>query len=608
MQIEIIKDYKSIKKHTSFSLPEFLVLTGKNGSGKTQLLEAILNNQISKITDYNGIIAHENIRYIPFNGLIPSVTDFCDSNTVIQHSKSLWSVFSNARNNLDSNIKSGGMQDRYYTADEFINLGWIYDINQKESIKKILNRIKISVRDVTESHFKKHFDLRNQLSTDVFNSNLALIFKSYYNKYEENQYELFLKTSGRLYNYEPYTDDEFREIFGPKPWDLINDIFDLAKISYRINAPEGHRDLDYRATLKNIITGTEISFNDLSNGEKVLVSMALSIYNVTENKIKTQLLLMDEPDAPLHPEYSKIFLEVIKKYIVEKAGVKVIITSHSPTTIAACTDIPIYEMCKINRVPSPKTKNEAIEILLDGLNGIRVTSENRRQVFVESIYDVDYYENLFNILNKERPFEIYSNFLAPKSKKEEGSNCEDVKKIVNTLTSFGNDLVYGIIDYDNKNKEENKILVIGNGKRYSIENYILDPLALGFLLLRENIVFPLDMGLEEKSTFTKLDKYQHNYQKIIDFVLNKIGLHTNNQTESLYYGNFNLKLSTEFLEYQGHKLEELILNTWPQLNQIKAINRNQGDKALKLHIIDRVFTEYIEIIPRDIFETFKKIN
>ena len=145
---------------------------------------------------------------------------------------------------------------------------------------------------------------------------------------------------------------------------------------------------------------------------------------------------------------------------MEKAGVKVIITSHSPTTIAACTDIPIYEMCKINRFPLQKTKDQAIEILLDGLNGIRVTSENRRQVFVESIHDVDYYENLFNIINKEHPFEIYSHFLAPKSKKEEGSNCEDVKKIVNILTSFGNDLVYGIIDYDNKNKYENKVLII----------------------------------------------------------------------------------------------------------------------------------------------------
>lgn len=604
MHIEIIKDHKSIKKNTAFYLPNFLVLTGKNGSGKTQLLEALVNSQISKISDHIGVITHENIRYIPFNGLVPNVTEFCDSNAVNQNFKSLWSVFSNAKNNLELNIKNNVKQNKYYTVDDFLNSSSIPDKNQKEVVKRILEKIDTPVRDVTESQFKKHFDLRNQLSTDVFNSNLALIFKSYYNKYDENQYELFLKTSSRPYNYEPYTDDEFREIFGPKPWELINDIFELAKISYRINAPEGHRDLDYRARLKNITTGTEISFNDLSNGEKVLVSMALSIYNVTENKIKTQLLLMDEPDAPLHPEYSKIFLEVIKKYIVEKAGVKVIITSHSPTTIAACTDIPVYEMCKINRIPFPKTKNEAIEILLDGLNSIRVTSENRRQVFVESIYDVDYYENLFNILNKEQPFEIYSHFLAPKSKKEEGSNCEDVKKIVNTLTSFGNDLVYGIVDYDNKNKNENKILIIGDGKRYSIENYILDPLVLGFLLLRENIVFPLDMGLEEKSTFTKLDKYQHDYQKIIDFVLKKINLHSSNKVNSLYYGNFSLELSTEFVNHQGHKLEELVLEAWPQLNQIKAINRNLGDKALKLHIIERVLTEYPEIISQDIVETF----
>ena len=136
MYIEIIKDYKSIKKNTNFHLPDFLVLTGKNGSGKTQLLEALVNNQISKISDYTGVISHENIRYIPFNGLVPNVTDFCDSNTVVQHSKSLWSTFSNAKVNLETNIKNGYSQDRYYTADDFFNTINIYDKNQKEAIKK----------------------------------------------------------------------------------------------------------------------------------------------------------------------------------------------------------------------------------------------------------------------------------------------------------------------------------------------------------------------------------------------------------------------------------------------------------------------------------------
>jgi len=64
--IKIIKKYKSIDV-CEFELPNFSVLTGLNGSGKTHLLEAISNNEFGEVyIDGNKI---SNIRYIPFNGL-----------------------------------------------------------------------------------------------------------------------------------------------------------------------------------------------------------------------------------------------------------------------------------------------------------------------------------------------------------------------------------------------------------------------------------------------------------------------------------------------------------------------------------------------------------
>jgi predicted ATPase len=64
--IKIKKQYKSINL-CEFELPDFSVLTGLNGSGKTHLLEAISNEEFSDVSVNGKKIS--NIRYIPFNGL-----------------------------------------------------------------------------------------------------------------------------------------------------------------------------------------------------------------------------------------------------------------------------------------------------------------------------------------------------------------------------------------------------------------------------------------------------------------------------------------------------------------------------------------------------------
>ena len=43
-----------------------------------------------------------------------------------------------------------------------------------------------------------------------------------------------------------------------------------------------NKELDFKLHLKDVNTGTEIQVNDLSTSEKVLMSLALSIYNVVE--------------------------------------------------------------------------------------------------------------------------------------------------------------------------------------------------------------------------------------------------------------------------------------------------------------------------------------
>ena len=41
MRINLVKEYKSLPVGLEFDLPDFCILTGRNGSGKSHLLEAI---------------------------------------------------------------------------------------------------------------------------------------------------------------------------------------------------------------------------------------------------------------------------------------------------------------------------------------------------------------------------------------------------------------------------------------------------------------------------------------------------------------------------------------------------------------------------------------
>jgi ABC-type cobalamin/Fe3+-siderophores transport system ATPase subunit len=88
MKISIKQKHKSINLPCEFELPEFSVLTGKNGSGKTHLLEAIADNTKSEVYINDKLI--KNITYIGFNGLNPTIEETCNPQTLAQHIKMLW--------------------------------------------------------------------------------------------------------------------------------------------------------------------------------------------------------------------------------------------------------------------------------------------------------------------------------------------------------------------------------------------------------------------------------------------------------------------------------------------------------------------------------------
>ena len=75
LQIKINQNFKSLKVQAAFGLPNFCVLTGKNGSGKSHLLEAMANMGISTVMQDG--VRQQRLKYIPFGGLTPQVKSDC---------------------------------------------------------------------------------------------------------------------------------------------------------------------------------------------------------------------------------------------------------------------------------------------------------------------------------------------------------------------------------------------------------------------------------------------------------------------------------------------------------------------------------------------------
>jgi len=588
LKIDIKQKHKSIRPCT-FELPDFSVLTGLNGSGKSHLLEAIFNKGQNTVHFDN--VLTTNILHIPFNGLNPKIEERCDPVTITNFVKNFYQQFVNIKN-----------QFSYHTNKSKDNLlASFHDPNQKRIAKKFFDKIIIPIEEVDENYLLDLFDTSMMSQDDFFTGQFALIFKNYHKLLEENKINKYYQEQG--YDNIPYiyTDDEFKQKYGLPPWEFVNSILENIKVPYRVNSPLGTR-MDATFVFKLISTDGKynVSPQDLSTGEKVLMSLALAIYNTNGTINKPDLLLIDEPDAPLHPSMSKKMVEVLKDKIVELSGIPVIITSHSPTTIICCEGAAVYKMERGTSMPIKTSIQEAIETLSSGIPFLKISNEKRRQVFVESKYDVKYYELLTNILSRITSLEAEPIYIPART--SHGSNCTDVINIVTNLYDNGNEQIYGIIDWDTTNSSTNRIIVLGEKERYNIENYILDPLLMGLFFLREAKITYDQMGLNGYNSYADLRNLnKENSQIIIDFVLNQLNIDLSERINYMTYDRMELSGCAAFNNHQGHNLEVLYKNKFPFLN------RYQREDELKLEVINKAVNDFPNLAPTELYQTILKI-
>ncbi len=430
MKLEFRQEYLSITTFNPVELESLTVLTGVNGSGKSQLLDAIANKSVA-ITECDSLnIVHFNYETFKlenessFNAqsistekenawsyftenIKPSLTSWKNQlgdsqasiiNECKSNKKNIWEVANNTMQQYKTNVKNL-FSNQTHKNNQFAS--GIYSMVKKQD--KFIDDIQ---HDEFLSRYKPYAYKNNFLPNQ-----LGKVVWDYHVKYNKNQFHIFQnKEQGG--DFTTLSESEFIDMHGEKPWDVINDILSrFDTLTYRINSPEGHDYFgNFHLTLKHINKpGVEIPFSSLSSGEKILMALVASIYKSSSDGYFPDILLLDEVDASLHPSMIKNMLNVINNIFL-KNNIKVILVTHSPTTIALSPSNSIFVMNKdgTNRIEK-KSKQDALSILTEGYatideglklfdqaskNNISIITEGNNAQLIKKAIELFQYKNI----------------------------------------------------------------------------------------------------------------------------------------------------------------------------------------------------------------------
>lgn len=646
MKLTLSRPYKSLKTFENVELPDFTIITGTNGAGKSQLLKALDDGALS----IEGI-AHSPhnrlIRLFDATTLIPTDTGAFASIQSKQERDGTWNHISNLINNAKTGLESYLLQwpelSKFdlkklaiLTPSELHNYGIPLDQieithqNIKDTIDgnsrdiaasfnahnptinsrlidKLTAKCKVPLIAFDMDLFYEHYPMAWQ-PVELFQQSFSRLFSEYQATFLANEFNTFRRhTRGAIVPV--LSEEDFFEKYGTPPWDFLNNILETANLSFRINQPDEDNDRPYEPILTDLVTDAQVKFNDLSSGERILMSFALCLYYTRDSEDRVnypQILLFDEIDAPLHPSMTKSLLDTIQKVLINERQIKVIMTTHSPSTVALCPEEAIFVMTKEgNRRLRKTNKDSALSLLMSGVPSISISYENRRQIFVESHLDVQYYDHILRKIKSKLHPAVSLSFIA--SSKSKIGGCAHVKDIVNQLSTQGNSTIRGLIDWDRTNHPNDKIVVLGHNYRYSIENYILDPLLVAMLLFQDKRIERSALGMEEHEGSADILKMnQPRLQRIADHIVYSILPGSSDdgakKIRCEYLDGQFVFLPESFMLMQGHELEELLKSKFDGLKQYHR------DNDLKTTILKRIVDEFPSLIPLCLLEAFRNLQ
>ena len=431
MQITLKSPYMSIKRLMSVELPDFAVLIGRNGVGKTQLLDAIHKGNVSVPQTSSA-----NIEKYDADTLRPDHSGRAQWSGSIFAERTVEQYFSPS----EELAPFEAAREIYHTTLDTFNLAedtpernefdakikkWVSLVQDfkvlralppgKEPVDKYFKEIVSRVVDplFTQSVPGRRANRESPTSCEGDSAVLLSLAMKLAGKppHEVSRDDILraahyeLKVFGNAiskiftrYKVEQYAwahsrgeagKGDVRELLARyraenrPPWEVLRDVLDRMRNSvedvnlfnFQFSDPEkdhlhfaDHQQYSFEAEMTNKTTGDSYSVHDLSSGERILMSLCLASFNQEMGGRRPDLLLLDELDSVLHPSMAKALVLTLKERFVEQ-GTKVILATHSVSTAAVLDD---GELLRVSRQGGtvkikPVLKSEAVIELSDGI-------------------------------------------------------------------------------------------------------------------------------------------------------------------------------------------------------------------------------------------------
>ncbi|MFV1884166.1 MAG: AAA family ATPase [Balneola sp.] len=660
MKIKLTGEYKSLRDFESEELPDFTVITGKNGSGKTQLLyifkeannpnikRASLIPKQRKMIQVEGIESsnfYNNTRSfwertvkeqfsiwalipINFKVFIQSIVDTyetldIDREKLVEYRKLILESpekcgFIKSKKGTVKHEKTGyEFKSTRFFYNFFETLGDSIPVNFTTSLGVyIATYLEKDLLALKEADFLK-VPLPKRLfeSQNLFDYSFSDICYAYSMNRYLNEQRYFWK-EGKKEKNQSINPDEYNSQ-SIAPWEKFNILLRKTVLEYEVI---GIREEDFDPAipfgpkLQKKSTGEIIEVSELSSGEQIIFGLVMKLFISSYsagNLAYPSLILLDEPDAHLHPELTNILISTLYDTFVLELGVKVILTTHSPSTVALSPDESIFELNNIGNCSLKWIGREkALELLTGSIPTLSIDYKNHKQVFVESETDGEYFRKIFDTLKRKghslnSPLYFIDNPM--------GKGNSDL--VLNTTRKFreaGNKTVYGLIDWDKTHKPNEHTLVHGENERYTIENYLLDPIYLAVFFQEKGAheIEKITGITEQESPYSVIELDENKLQSVADKILQKVEenfpvlLNKKTPKTIKYLNGVSIELPEWFLLSKHNELVEKFTSTYQVL---AALIQKEGEGKIQKELT-RVICRCYPMIPKDTVEILTHIS
>jgi energy-coupling factor transporter ATP-binding protein EcfA2 len=436
-------------------VPQFAVITGQNGSGKSLLLKYIRHN----LTDTRGAIfdrrrehpvlqqrkylLDKEVLYIPpdhdlsrsssekgaqdlsywlgnerqLEECVTQVLAYIREGTEATQEFAIKVAGNVVKDIALKNLDPAVIDDKYVlsVARKTIN----YELNELRltepltfisyivhSYNERKRVIKAQIKDVSGSlTLYDHYDSLDDSDAEAMHDMVDVAFEG---KLELRPFLELVSTNSAFKG--AVIDDYTDSAVDTSPLDNINAILKRQGFRYQIyldKAARAHEDtqLVIRDGRKQLLP------KDLSSGERVMLTMLTWQFAVQglsstgeyedrqiDNPIR--IMLLDEPDAHLDPKLCRLYYKIVLEEFVGRQGIQVIMVTHRMDTVALAPDENVYTIQRMLSGSSEVMKVHKLRAMLRMSGNVRDLVDYHHRVYAESVGDARFYEGAYQSLRR----------------------------------------------------------------------------------------------------------------------------------------------------------------------------------------------------------------